>query len=62
MGEAPAISSLLVASGLLSLGVWVAVRERWRGVSLHFTALSLLVAEAVDALELDLPEPSEPEV
>ena len=45
MGEAPAISSLLVASGLLSLGVWVAVRERWRGVSLHFTALSLLVAE-----------------
>ena len=45
MGEAAAISSLLVASGLLSLAVWVAARERWRGVGLQFAALCLLLAE-----------------
>jgi diguanylate cyclase (GGDEF)-like protein/PAS domain S-box-containing protein len=35
--------SLVVAAGLLGLGLWVAIREGWKAVGLQFAALAFLV-------------------
>ena len=36
--------SLSVAVGLVALGLWVAIRERWKAVGLQFAALAFLLA------------------
>ncbi|HEV8239503.1 MAG TPA: EAL domain-containing protein [Thermoanaerobaculia bacterium] len=36
--------SLLVAAAVLGLGLWVAIRERWKAVGLQFAALAFLVS------------------
>jgi diguanylate cyclase (GGDEF)-like protein/PAS domain S-box-containing protein len=39
-----ATSSLLVGAGILSLGVWVGIRERWKAAGLQLAGLCLVVA------------------
>ncbi len=46
--------SLLVAVGLLGLGLRMAVRERWRAVGLQFAALAFLVAAWLGAAGVSL--------
>ena len=52
--------SLAVAASLLGLGVWVALRERWRPVGLQFAILAFLVATWLGCAGLTLvsPDPS----